>query len=100
MPNPTNRDLLTTALLARGYVRDERARAIRYQTFAPGGDARSLLKPGNDHRVYLGRAGALRFSTQCTVATSVPFGESTRERLLTEGRLGGLDAYLAATKSG
>jgi len=37
MPKPTQRDLLTTALLARGYVVDEKARTTKYVVFRPTG---------------------------------------------------------------
>lgn len=88
MPKQTNRTRLTAALLARGYVPDPRARTTKYKTFAPTPGARILLKPSQDdltHRVFVGKAGSLRFSPAGTVTTSIPFSEGFRQRLLAEG---------------
>jgi hypothetical protein len=96
---PTRQALLTTALEARGYVRDTRTRVTRYLVFRPPSLPlpTSLLRDkSTDHRVYLGAAGACRYSTTGAVAFSIPFSINTVERLLTEGRFGGLAAYKAA----
>jgi hypothetical protein len=90
MPRQTIQQRLTTALLARGYVRATGTQVTRYLVFAPGPDARSLLKPNPEHdtthRIYLGKNGSARYSTRGTVGTSIPFSPRTVERLLEEAK--------------
>ncbi len=104
MPKQTRQQLLTTALLARGYVLDTATRVTRYRVFRPTPATRSLLKPEpkgvvDTHRVYSGRSGALRFSVEGTVARAIPFSERMITRLLDEGAAGGIDAYEAALRA-
>jgi hypothetical protein len=104
MSKPTRQQLLTIALLARGYVLDTATRVTKKVVFRPTAEARSLLKENalRDplvHRVYVGKAGALRFSSQGTSATSVPFSSRTIARLLDEGAAGGINAYEAALRA-
>lgn len=96
MSKPTQKQLLAVALEAHGYAKDSRSRVTRYAVYAPGPACRALLKPSPtlaDHRVYLGRNGALRFSSDGAVSRSVPFSPRTVARLLDEGRAGGVDEY-------
>jgi hypothetical protein len=89
MSKPTQRDLLTAALLARGYEVDRSAKTTKYVVFRPTAGARILLKSSEDdlrHRVFAGKMGALRFSDRGTVTSSVPFSDRTINRLLEEGR--------------
>ena len=93
---PTQRDLLTTALLARGYMVDKTAKTTKYVVFKPTAGAKMLLKQSDhvmEHRVFAGKAGALRFSGKGRASDSIPFSENTVQRLLTEGGYGGLDKY-------
>ncbi len=102
MPKPTRQQLLTTALLARGYVVDNATRVTKKVVFKPTPGARILLKPGEHdltHRIYAGKAGSLRYSSWGTSATSIPFYERTIARLLDEGKTGGIDAYEAALRA-
>ena len=88
MPKPTQRDMLTAALLARGYEVDRLARTTKYIVFRPTAGARIMLKLSEDmrHRVFAGRYGALRFSPRGTITDSVPFSDRMIRRLLEEGR--------------
>jgi hypothetical protein len=70
MPRPTQKELLTKALLARGYVlgTGRADRSTKYVTFVSTPTARSLLKVADDgtvapHSIFLGKAGAFRFSS-------------------------------------
>lgn len=94
MPAPSQRDLLTAALLARGYVADAAARTSKYRVLRPletvaAGDFHRLALPlvlaAGPHRLLLGPSGALRM-TRRTVADSFPLSDARRETLLVEGR--------------
>jgi hypothetical protein len=102
MPKPTRQQLLTTALLARGYVVDTATHVTKKVVFRPTAETRSLLKPQEDllrHRVYVGKNGALRFSSMGRAGDSIPFTERTVARLLDEAHAGGIDAYEAALRA-
>lgn len=89
MTKSTRQALITAALAGRGYVRDTATRVTRYAVFRPGTlplPASLLKDKSHDHRVYLGKNGACRYSTTGAVAFSIPFSPSTVERLLAEGR--------------
>lgn len=104
MPKPTRQALLTAALLARGYVIDVGSRVTRYRVFRPTQGARILLREDAledklRHRIYSGKAGALRFSSLGKASESIPFSERMINRLLDEAAAGGIDAYDAAMRA-
>lgn len=94
MSRPTQKELLTKALLARGYVlgTGRADRSTKYVTFvSTPTTARSLLKAAEcgtvaPHSIFLGKTGACRFSSAGKISGSVPFSERTQARLLEEGR--------------
>lgn len=86
-PTSTQRRIVA-ALTARGYERPANQKSTRYVELTPGPECRSLLRPAEDgstrpHRVLVGRAGALRY-TSTTIAASVSFSDAMKRRLISE----------------
>lgn len=84
----TQREKFIAALTARGYVPQRNPRGSKFIELVPGPEARSLLKANEDgsikqHRVLIGRAGALRFTTK-SIGESIPFSDRTKAKLLDE----------------
>lgn len=85
----TMKERLIAALEARGYVPRINPRGSKYGEYATGPGAKSLLKTEDDgavrpHRILVGKAGALRFTTK-SIADSIPFSDRTKLKLLAEG---------------
>ena len=91
MAKKTRKQLLTAALLARGYTvgTGREDRSTKYVTFVPHEGARVILGgqiTNVEHRIFVGPAGALRASGKGSVSTSMAMSTRTIDRLLEEGR--------------
>ena len=79
MAKKTLQERYAAGLSAIGYTEDLQARSKKFRTFIRP----SKLYPGTDEKVYLGKAGSVRYGK--TVSNSMAMNDGNRRALLAKG---------------